>query len=62
MSARRRPRGARKMKAFSRIETMTNEGQFDRALKRKDQLILVEFLSVRGDCWCEEKSTARGVA
>lgn len=50
------------MKAFSRIETMTNEGQFDRALKRKDQLILVEFLSVRGDCWCEEKSTARGVA
>jgi hypothetical protein len=35
------------MKAFSRIETMTNEGQFDRALKRKDQLILVEFVSVR---------------
>jgi hypothetical protein len=34
------------MKAFSRIETMTNEGQFDRALKRKDQLILVEFVSV----------------
>ena len=47
MSARRRPGGARKMKAFSRIETMTNEGQFDRALKRKDQLILVEFVSVR---------------
>ena len=35
------------MKSFSRIETMQNEGQFDRAMKRRDQLILVEFVSVR---------------
>jgi hypothetical protein len=47
MSTRRRAGGARKMKAFSRVETLATAAAFDRALRRKDQLVLVEFVSVR---------------
>ena len=35
------------MKAFSRVETLATAAAFDRALRRKDQLVLVEFVSVR---------------
>ena len=45
---RRRPGGARKMKAFSRVETIATTAAFDRAMKKRDQLLLVEFVSVRG--------------
>lgn len=45
MSGRRRPGGARKMKAFSRVENLTSSNAFDRALRRRDQLVLVEFVS-----------------
>ena len=48
MSMRRRPGGARKMKAFSRVETIATAAAFDRAMKKRDQLVLVEFVSVRG--------------
>jgi len=47
MSVRRRAGGARKMKAFSRVENMTSVAAFDKAMKKKDQLLLIEFVSVR---------------
>jgi len=56
MSMRRRPGGARKMKAFSRVETIATAAAFDRAMKKRDQLLLVEFVSVRE----VESSGARG--
>ena len=56
MSMRRRPGGARKMKAFSRVETIATAAAFDRAMKKRDQLVLVEFVSVRE----VESSGARG--
>ena len=56
MSMRRRPGGARKMKAFSRVETIATAAAFDRAMKKRDQLALVEFVSVRE----VESSGARG--
>ncbi len=56
MSMRRRPGGARKMKAFSRVETIATAASFDRAVKKRDQLLLVEFVSVRE----VESSGARG--
>ena len=56
MSMRRRPGGARKMKAFSRVETIATAAAFDRAVKKRDQLLLVEFVSVRE----VESSGARG--
>lgn len=47
MSVRRRAGGARKMKAFSRVENLTSVAAFDKAMKKKDQLLLIEFVSVR---------------
>lgn len=45
MSGRRRPGGARKMKSFSRVETLSSASAFEKALRRRDQLVLVEFVS-----------------
>ena len=44
------------MKAFSRVETIATAAAFDRAVKKRDQLLLVEFVSVRE----VESSGARG--
>jgi hypothetical protein len=46
------------MKAFSRVETLATATAFDRALRRKDQLVLVEFVSVRAR-WARRARTMR---
>jgi hypothetical protein len=60
MSTRRRAGGARKMKAFSRVETLATATAFDRALRRKDQLVLVEFVSVRPTRASRPREAKRG--
>ena len=48
------------MKAFSRVETLATATAFDRALRRKDQLVLVEFVSVRPTRASRPREAKRG--